>query len=349
MTNIYRLLILLLILLLPAACSDVNSKTMEETKRVSVEVIKVKKHAREELLKLLGTVEADREMKVGFKIGGKIKTLAFREGKRVKKHNVLARLDTTELLAEREKARENKKKAKRDMRRMERLFKDNIIPLSSLQDARSLYVSAGAELKIVEDHLKNSYITAPFSGRITKKLAEVGEIVGPSTPVAILTEMDPILVMAAVPDNIIRKITIGRKVHVKVDSCPDEKFEGVIKRLETTADTFSRTFRMEVRLSNPDEKLRPGLIAQVEITYGDSAPGIFIPLDAVIGFGADPAVFVVNELSAERRPVKLGRISGEDVEIREGLVQDEILVISGQEYLKDGQAVLIVGKGSEKK
>ena len=151
-------------------CTDAETKTTSEKKEVPVEVIEVQKKPREEVIHLLGTVEADREMKMGFKIGGKIKRLVFTEGQLVKKGKLMAELDMTGLLAQKEKAIENMKKAKRDMERMEKLYKKNIIPQNSFQDAQSVLITAKADIKIVEDGLENSIIRAPFSGRIIKKM-----------------------------------------------------------------------------------------------------------------------------------------------------------------------------------
>lgn len=324
------------------SCTDTESNTPREIKRTPVEIIQVFKEPLEEVMNLIGTVEADREMKVSFKIGGKLKRIEFEEGDLVKKGSLLAELDNTELLARKEKAIANKNKARRDQGRMENLYKNNIVPLSSVQDAKTLYVSAQTELKIIEENLRNSLIKAPFTGRITRKLFEVEEIVSPGTPVAILTEMDPVVVKAAVPDNFIRKITIGGMAEVQVDSYPEERFTGTIVSLDTTADPLSRTFRMEIRLSNETEKLRPGLIAHVKVAHVRKDPAMLIPLDVVVGFGTEPSVFVVKDSKAMRRIIKTGGIFGERVEVLEGLAPGDNLVVSGQEYLRDGGVVEII-------
>lgn len=339
--------ICLLGMLFVLACSDGRTEVPKEVKKISVEVIQIHKQPREELLKLLGTVEANREMKVAFKIGGKIKSLAFEEGQLIEEDSLLGELDTIELMAKKEKAFENRNKAKRDLDRMEKLFNKKITPLASFQDAGSLYISAEAELKIVQDSLENSSIKAPFTGRIIKKLSEVGEVVSPGSPIAILAEIDPILVKASVPDNFIRKVKAGQTACVRVDSYPQKIFKGTINRLETTADPLSRTFRMEVRISNTGEKLRPGLIARVEVIHRKKGDGIFIPLDAIVEFGSSPTVYVVKDLMAEKRIIKTGDIMGENVEALEGLIPGEEVVISGQTYLKDKQPVLI-DRGVEK-
>ena len=323
------------------ACSDVETTSTEEVQKTSVEVIRVCEKPREEVINLLGTVEANREMKVSFKLGGKIKRLAFEEGQLIEEGALLAELDTAELSAQRERALAKRNKAKRDLDRTRRLFDKHTVPLASLQDARSLFISAEAELKIVEDGLENSIIKASFTGRIIRKLSEVGEVVGPGTPVAILAEIDPILVKAAVPDNLTQKIGIGDVAYVRVDCYPQKTFEGTINRLETTADPLSRTLGAEVRLANPDEELKPGLIAHVEVIHREEGLRILVPLNAVIAFGSNPAVFVIENLKAERRAIAIGDIIGEEVEVLEGLSPLEMVVVNGQAYLNDGQQVLI--------
>jgi RND family efflux transporter MFP subunit len=330
----------LLALVFLVACADAETKSIKEAKQVSVEVIELRKQSRAEVIRLLGTVEAKCEVKLAFKTGGKVRNLSFEEGEQVKAGAALAQLDTIELLARKEKALENKNKARRDLNRMERLYRQHIVPQASYEDTRSLLISAEAELRIVEDNLKHSVIKAPFTGRITKKLSEVGEIVSPGMPVAVLTQMDPILVKAAVPDKLMGKVKTRQTVHVTVDSHPHRRFTGLVHKLETTADPLSRTFRMEIRLANPGEMLRPGLIAKVEILREEGPHRIFIPLESVLGFGVSPSVFVVKDQMAERRMIKMGRIVGEETEVLEGLVEGEMLVVIGQEYLKERQQVL---------
>jgi len=118
--------------------------------------------------------------------------------------------------------------------------------------------------------------------------------------------------------------------------------------METTAEPLSRTFKIEMRLANPAEKLKPGQIARVEVILRKKGLGIFIPLDSIIEFGSSPSVFVVKNLTAVGKAVKTGDIIGDEIEILEGLLPGEIVVISGQAYLKDGQRVVFdkeVNKG----
>ncbi|MFC1532174.1 efflux RND transporter periplasmic adaptor subunit [Thermodesulfobacteriota bacterium] len=341
MKEITPLVLFLALIVFTSSCSDPEAKTAVKSKKIPVEILHVKKQPVLKSLRLLGTVKADREMSLSFKIGGKIKDIHFRRGDLIKEGSLLAELEITGFLAQKQKVWELQKKAKRDLDRLERLFNEKSAPLSSLQDARSQYNSIRADIKIIEDNIINSFIRAPFTGRIDRKLHEPGEVVAMGNPVAVLTDMDPIIVKAAVPDNMIREIRNARKAVIRVDSYPERDFKGVVTRLDITADPVSRTFGMEVLLSNPGEMLRPGLIAKVEIPYGTKEPRIFIPMDTVIGFGSSPSVFIVKDLKAVRRVIRTGEIIEEIVEVLEGLEPGEMLVISGQEYLSDGKEVFI--------
>lgn len=344
MNKMIRYISVLGILLL-FACTAKETETTDEIVYAPVHVMKVHKQQKQEQHNLIGTIEINRQMKVGFKLAGKISRLAFEEGQQIQAGILLAKLDTTELRAQREKALENQTKAQRDLGRMEKLFRQKIVPESSLQDAQYAYNLSSAELKIVEDALKNSRITAPFTGRIIKKLAEEGEVVGPGTPIALLAEMDPILVKAAIPDHLIPKINVGDTAVTKVDWDSNKRFSGAIHRMESMADPVTRTIRIEILVANPNGTLKPGLMAQVEITRQDSESRIYLPLDAVIGFGKAPFIFVIQDLNAEKRGIKTGKVIKEEVEIIEGLSPGETVVISGQEYLRDQQPVIIKGQG----
>ena len=162
-------LILLIGLLFLSACGNPDTAAREPDKQVAVRLLAAERSHRNETLRFIGTVEADLETKLSFKFGGKIRALRFDDNDPVRKGALLAELDTAELLAQREKARESLKKAERDLARMETLRSKNIIALSSSQDARSAAVLASAELKMVEDRLRNARILAPFTGRIREK------------------------------------------------------------------------------------------------------------------------------------------------------------------------------------
>ncbi|NIO03553.1 MAG: efflux RND transporter periplasmic adaptor subunit [Proteobacteria bacterium] len=323
------------------SCSSGVGETTSEEKKIPVSVIPARQEVNRRLLNALGTVEPNRELKLSFKIGGRIRGLAFEEGQLIRKGELLAELDPTELLARKRKALENRRKAKRDLDRMEQLYRKAVVPLSSYQDAQSALVNSEAELKIVDENLDSSVLRAPFTGRMTQKLSEVGEVVAPGKTIAVLAEIDPVLVKAAVPDSLIQRVKTGQRAHIRVDSSPRERFEGVVTRLETSADPLSRTFTVEVRLGNPGEVLRPGLIARMEVMDDSKGFGIFIPLDAVLDFGSSPTVFIVRDGTAIRRTIRMGDVAGQEVEILEGLIPDELVVISGQEYLDDKQPVLI--------
>jgi RND family efflux transporter MFP subunit len=332
---------LLLGSLVVVGCSSGGSDVPQEEKRVPVSVVAIQKRFNRHRLNVLGTVEANRDLKVSFKIGGRIKTLAFEEGELVKAGELLAELDQIELLAQKRKALENRRKARRDLERMRKLYRKEIVPLSVYQDAKSVLVTAGAELKIVEESLDSSALRAPFTGRITEKISEVGEVVAAGSPIAILAEIDPARVVAAVPDTLIQKVKPGQRADVEVDSIPMKVFVGVVTRLETSADPLSRTFSLEVKLENPGEVLRPGLIARVEVVDDSRDACILIPLDAIVEFGPNPTVFVIQNETALRRAVKMGEVMGEEVEILEGLSPDDLIVVAGQEYLDDEQRVVI--------
>ncbi|MBN1850961.1 MAG: efflux RND transporter periplasmic adaptor subunit [Deltaproteobacteria bacterium] len=335
----------LFVFVLFSGCTAEDPETTDEIVFAPVHVVAVQNQKKDEQYNLIGTIEINREMKVGFKLAGKVTQLTFEQGQWIEKGTLLAQLDTTELLAQKEKVLENRSKTKRDLERMEKLFKQKIVPESSLQDAQSAYNLSGAELKIIEDALKNSTIMAPFSGKIIQKFAEEGEVVGAGIPIALLAEMDPILVKAAIPDYLIPKIHVGDDAVIKVDWEPGRRFPGTIRRIEPLADPITRTIRVEILVANPRETLKPGLMAQVEITHHANEASIYLSLDAVMGLGKAPFVFVVQDLNAVKREIETGKILQDEVEIIKGLSPGDTVVVSGQEYLRDQQPVIIKVEG----
>jgi membrane fusion protein (multidrug efflux system) len=178
-------------------------------------------------------------------------------------------------------------------------------------------------------------VRSPIAGVVGKILVDVGQMVAPQVPVALVVDYDRVKVQIQIPEHQLPRITPGRKGEVRVDAYPDRVFVGQLTELSPVLDLASRTATARLSLANPSQRLTPGMVARVRLILDLRDGVISVPKEALV----DGSVFVVEDGVAVRRSVKLGLSGDERVEIQSGLTKGEEVVVIGQERLHGGERV----------
>ncbi|HLP59578.1 MAG TPA: efflux RND transporter periplasmic adaptor subunit, partial [Candidatus Deferrimicrobium sp.] len=206
--------------------------------------------------------------------------------------------------------------------------------------------SAEAGLNSVKHMLNMSYMRAPFAGIITSKNMEEGDMINPmmgssmgNSGVLTLMDLKKVKITLDVPTEDIEKIDIGQKCMVKVDTYPDEIFEGEIYSRNLAADTISKTFKVEVKVDNPEIKIKAGVFAEVKIEISSKANVLLLPLSALIEQENNTYVILYNDGKAEYKNIKVGQRNNQVFEILEGLQEGEQVVVEGNYDLKEGTLI----------
>jgi multidrug efflux pump subunit AcrA (membrane-fusion protein) len=228
---------------------------------------------------------------------------------------------------------------------------------AGVQVAEARARAADADRRHTAALLDYTTIRAPFDGVVSKRTAEVGQLVQPpaaagAAPLFVVTRTDPVRIFVEVPEADAPLVADGTPAVVRVQALQDQRFEGRVTRTSWVLDTQSRTLRAQIDLPNPDGRLRPGLYATARITV-ERPGGLTLPASAILTRDDEPAVFRVEEGRAVRTPVKLGVREGDRVEVlqkqtagpRHGqpakwaaLTGDEVIV-TRPGALSDGQEV----------
>lgn len=338
--SIYSVIILILI----TACSRTDKKEKTET-----QVIKVLTHPVEyrEYLKPVraaGMLTTATEMKLSFKTGGLVSRLHVKEGRSVKRGEVLAELDLSEISAQVNQARIGLEKAERDLRRAENLYRDSVVTLELYQNAESAWELAKSQMRIADFNLEHSRIKAPSDGKIQKILVESSEVIGPGYPAILFasTENDWV-VRAALTDKDVVKLALGDSAHVYMDAFPGKSFKAEITELGTIADPVTATYESELLILQSLPGFRTGFISRAEIYPSLLKRSLVLPLHALIDASDRRAfVFLINDGKAEKRWIRTGNILGEEVVVLEGLEEGEEVITEGAKYLREGMLVEIV-------
>ena len=325
-------------------CQSSDNQSSNEPAAIPVTVAMVVAREVHREIGITGIIKAKETVKLSFKLGGKVEEVYFDENDSVKAGVVLARLEQTEINARVTQAEVGVDKAKRDLERIQKLYDDNVIPLAQLQDATSALEKAQADLVIAQYNLDHTELRAPFAGRIAFKLIQESELIGPGTPAFVLVDIREVKVEIGVSDSDIGKIQIGDEAEIRVDSYPSMSFVGVVTRKAIAADQASGTFKVEITVENRDERLLPGMIAQVSIrtqTYS----AMFVPIEALSSDDKGQGMlFVVDRNRVHKKEVSVGNIKGNQAEIVEGVGLQDRVVVKGADRVKEGDAVKIINR-----
>lgn len=212
-----------------------------------------------------------------------------------------------------------------------------------IRAARATIAQLEAALAFARQQLAYASIKSPIDGVIADRMTEPGQEAAPGQAVMRIVALGNVFFEAQVPETDIRSIRTGLSVPVRVDAYPTRVFTGRVARVYPTASTQSRNFVVRVNLPNSGGLLRPGMFARGEVV-AESRRGVVVAKDALVSRNGKMHVFVVaNGNRADLRPVRVGILTRETAEIREGVRAGEQIVIAGQDALADKAPVKVQG------
>ena len=216
---------------------------------------------------------------------------------------------------------------------------------AEIASAETLVIQAQASVDLAKKMLSYAKIVAPIGGTISKRNLDAGNIVAPTIPICEIVDMRLVKAVVYVIESDLPKVEVGREVSISVDSW-DEPFSGRVAEVSPVLDVSSRSAKVEIVLSNPDLRLKPGMFSKVTIPLQIRKEVIILSKSAIVGniASGEYSVFIIDSSISTRRQIELGLSKGAIAEIRSGLSIGEQVVISGQHSLKDGDKVRIVNR-----
>jgi membrane fusion protein (multidrug efflux system) len=290
-------------------------------------------------------VIAFQEATLYAKVSGYLKSIAVDKGDKVAVGAVLARIEIPELVASRAKQQAELKAAQANYSRLQESLQkapDLVVP-EMVDQARARFEIARASLDQSETLLGYATITAPFSGIITRRAVDPGALIQASSPILGLMDFSKVRLQIAVPEVEASRIIAGQPVLVTTDNLPGMHFDGKVTRFTYALDAASRTMLTEVMLDNPQLALRPGMLvtARMGIEHKESAP--LMPVESLVMEKANAFAYTVDGNKAAKHPIKIGFNDGKNVEVVDGLVSsDAVILDAGKLKLSNGQAVQVV-------
>jgi RND family efflux transporter MFP subunit len=293
-----------------------------------------------------GVLASPTETKLSFKTGGIIEQILADEGQFIKKGQLLASLQKSEIDARVQQARSGYEKALRDFQRVSNLYQDSVATLEQKQDAETGLTVARSNLEIAEYNLKHSSIIAPSNGKILKRLAEKNELVDTGRPIFIFGSTEGSWrIRTGIPDRDIVKVNYGDSAEISFDAYPDEKFRAIVSEITQAADPYTGTYEIELILLPHDKKLIFGFVASIRIFPKVEESFFFIPMEALTeADGGRGTIYYVKspENIARRSWVEIYRILDGQVAVSRGLENIPEVISEGSPYLRDGSVIEII-------
>lgn len=206
---------------------------------------------------------------------------------------------------------------------------------------------AQAQLAEAELGLRDTALVAPKDGVLLKRTVEIGSLTGPGAPAFSIIDVRTVKVVFGAPDVVLNRVRMGQMLPVTSEAVAGAGFSGRVTRISPTADPRSRVFEVEVTVPNPDGRLRPGMIATLELQQGAPARKLpVVPLPAVQGDGRSYWVFVLEHRDGRdyvrTRPIRLGDPIGNRIAVIDGVGAGESVVVSGATLIREGEAVQVL-------
>jgi multidrug efflux system membrane fusion protein len=304
----------------------------------------ISKSGLDDVIHVTGVIQSDTEAKPSFKTGGVIARTYVEEGDVVRKGQLLAQLNMTEIEAQATQAKFAVEKAKRDLQRVENLYRDSIATLEQYQNAGTAVEMAEKSLQIAEFNVAYSQIHSPIEGKVIKKLMQEGEITGPGVPVYYImgVKQSDWKLVAGLTDKNWGKIKKGEKAKITLDAYPGWIIDSEVKRLADIANPLSGTLDVELSVPVKDKRIAAGMLAHIEINPSVKSEYSIIPVEALVSSnGRTGIVYVPKDGIAEKRTVIIQQFEGERVAIQSGLEGATEVITAGSGFLEDGDRISI--------
>lgn len=331
------------------------------------------------VLNATGYVVAQRKAAVASKATGRLVWLGVQEGSRVRKDDVIARLEDLDVKATREQATANvqvaranlaqgqaeQKDAEAALKRSQGLLADGFVSQAAHDIAVARYNKSTAQIASLQASIaaavanwrgaevavEQTLIRAPFDGVVLTKAANVGDIVTPFSSaldskgaVVTMADMTTLEVEADVSESSLSKVHIGQPVEIQLDALPDKRFRGEVSRTVPTVDRSKATVMTKIRFLEPDARVLPEMSAKAaflskEIDDAERTARPAVDPAAIANRGGRDVVFVVKEGKLAEVPIETGAKIGDLMEIRRGPQPGEKVVLRPLAKLHDGAAV----------
>ncbi|HSX60483.1 MAG TPA: efflux RND transporter periplasmic adaptor subunit [Tahibacter sp.] len=325
-----------------AACSgDDPSKKAPQAAPAKVTAQAVESKPWSDVIEALGTAQANESITLTAKITETVRRVNFADGQAVSAGDVLVELTSSQQAAQLKDAQAMAGDADRQYRRQQDLVKQGTVSKALFDTATATRDSNHAKVDAIRAQLSDRVITAPFSGVLGLRRVSPGTLVTPGTEITTLDDIDLIKLDFSVPETQLGALAVGQEVQARTAAWPDRQWRGKVTSIDSRVDTASRSVLVRAEIENKERVLRPGMLLTVDV-FRAPRDALVLPEIALMQIGADSFVFRVKaDSTVEQVRIVPGARRRGEIEIREGLLAGDRVVIDGTVKLRSGAKVAV--------
>jgi membrane fusion protein (multidrug efflux system) len=323
--------------------TDVQEESEEEIPAIPVEVGQATRGDIYSIYSGTAPIEAFEDAEVIAKVGGEIQEILVEEGDDVVAGQLLARLDGDRLRLEVAQSDANLQKLKRDFQRNIDLKEKGLISTGDFEKLQYETEAVEASHNLAKLELSYTEIRAPINGVISERFVKLGNTIEANIPVFQVTSLEPLVSYLHVPEREYRRLESGQAVAIEIDALQGAEFTGVVARVSPVVDPETGTFKITIEVSDQTRRLKPGMFGRIDIVSDMHANALLVPRSAIIEEAGASSLYVIEDEIANKRKITTGFAEDGQVEILDGLSDDEVFVTVGQAGLKDGTKISVIG------
>ena len=286
----------------------------------------------------IGTLKPDEEVDLSFETSGKIISINFTEGTRVKKGDLLAKINDKPLQAQLQKLVAQRKLVEEKEFRQRSLLDKDAISRESYDQIVTELQTVDADINLIKARISETELHAPFDGSIGLRYISEGSYTNPSTKIARLVKISPLKIEFSIPERYADEIKIGFPVSFTVD---DKIFQATVYAIDPKIDLETRTIVIRALYPNKNEELKPGRFAQVTLLLSEIERAIAIPTEALIPEMEGEMVYIYRDGKASSRKVTTGLRTESLIQIIDGLKFGDTLITTGILQLRENLPVVL--------
>ncbi|MCE7863228.1 MAG: efflux RND transporter periplasmic adaptor subunit [Bacteroidetes bacterium CHB5] len=289
-----------------------------------------------------GNFEAVNQIELTSEISGRVRELYVREGSVVKAGQAIAKIDNEIFSATHAESQVRLEQAKQNLVRYEQALKSGGVTQKQVDDARMQVETAHAQFVQAGKNVNNAIVKAPVGGVINKRFVEVGTYLALGNKIVEIVDGSALKLVVNISEREVVNVKTGDGVTVTTSVYPEISYEGVVTFVSAKGDA-SLNYPVEIEIKNiAGKELKAGMYGTARFDIKNSGNGLLIPRAAFQGGVNSKMIFVSENGKAKLKRVVTGQSYGDMVEVRDGLKQDELVIVSGQINLVDGTAITIL-------
>jgi membrane fusion protein (multidrug efflux system) len=297
-----------------------------------------------------GAVDANTTAEMAFKVGGRIVRVPVEEGQPVRAGQLLAAIDAGDYRLNATQAAARATQAADEYERMRALYERGSLAPNDYVKFETAAQVAAAQAELAFQQFDDTRLVSPISGIVARRAIDVGEMVAPGTPLFSIVAVDPITIRVGIPEAQMGLVRRGAAATVAVPALAGPPFPARVRMIGVSADPTSRTYPVELDVPNPGHELLPGMIAEARIEGDRITRALTVPGEAIVRDAEGATLLFIyfpDERRVHARRVAVGSPLGREIEITEGLHAGELVVVGGQDRLREGALVAATAAPAE--